>query len=81
MYVNRGRKTAVVEVGNNLGELYNNLSSDHQFIYPGGTCPGVGKSGLTLGGGKGILLRKHGLSLDQVLEIQMINADTQIMKT
>jgi len=38
-------------------------------------------SGLTLGGGKGILLRKHGFSVDQAVEIQMINADAQIMKT
>jgi len=77
--VNPDRKTVVVGAGNNLSELYNNLSLDHRLLYPGGTCPGVGISGLTLGGGKGILLRKHGLSLDQVIEIQMINADAQIM--
>ena len=79
--VNADRRTVVVGSGNNLGELYSKLSSDHQFLYPGDTCPGVGISGLTLGGGKGIHLRKHGFSLDQVVEIQMINADAQIMKT
>jgi len=79
LYVDPNARTVVVGAGNSLGELYNNLSLDHQLLYPGGTCPGVGISGLTLGGGKGILLRKHGLSADQVLEIQMINADAQQM--
>ena len=68
----------IVGAGNTLGELYDVLANQ-SLQYPGGTCPGVGISGLTLGGGKGILLRKHGLSADQVIEIQMVNAHGEIM--
>ena len=77
--VNPDGRTVVVGAGNTLGQLYNTLSMEHQLLYPGGTCPGVGISGLTLGGGKGILLRKHGLSTDQVLEVKMVNADAKTM--
>ncbi|MEC0208557.1 FAD-binding oxidoreductase [Paenibacillus ehimensis] len=41
---------------------------------PGGTCPGVGISGLTLGGGFGLLSRLYGMTCDNVIELEMVTA-------
>jgi len=79
--VNPDRRTVVVGSGNNLGESYNNLSSDNQFLYPGVHAL---ESGYLVSLYRKHIwshLRKHVFSLDQAVEIQMINADAQIMKT
>ena len=67
-----------VGAGNNLGEIYSTLFKQG-LLYPGGTCPGVGISGLTLGGGKGVLLRKYGLSSDQLIEAKLVGANSQVL--
>ena len=41
----------------------------------GGTCPSVGISGLTLGGGQGVLGRKLGLTCDSVVGLRIVTAD------
>ena len=70
-------KRIEVGAGNNLGELHLKLWKN--LVFPGGTCPTVGVSGLTLGGGKGILMRKYGLSLDQVTQVKLVNASGEIV--
>ena len=71
-------KLIEVGAGNNLAELYQKLWKKN-LVFPGGTCPTVGVSGLTLGGGKGILMRKYGLSLDQVTQVKLVNASGEIV--
>ena len=44
-------------------------------VVPGGTCATVGVSGLTLGGGQGILGRKFGLTCDALDQITIVTAD------
>lgn len=60
------------------GALYERLSKRGVAI-PTGTCPSVGIGGLTLGGGLGILGRKHGLTCDQLLAAEVVLADGQVM--
>lgn len=43
-----------------------------------GSSPHVGVVGYTLGGGYGILLRKHGLAIDAVLGVRIVTADGEI---
>jgi len=44
-----------------------------------GTVSGTGIAGLTLGGGIGWLMGKHGLTVDHLLEAQLITADGRIL--
>ncbi len=48
-------------------------------VVPGGTCATVGVSGLTLGGGQGILGRKFGLTCDSLTEVTIVTADGSAM--
>jgi FAD/FMN-containing dehydrogenase len=68
---------AGITLGNLYYELWNSMPS--RLLYPGGTCPTVGLSGLTLGGGQGIVGRKYGLSVDQVIELKMVNSMGEIL--
>jgi len=44
---------------------------------PGGVVSTTGIAGLTLGGGLGWLRRKHGLSIDNLLSVDIVTADGQ----
>jgi FAD/FMN-containing dehydrogenase len=52
---------ATVGAGARLGDLYDELAG-HGVTIPAGCGPTVGIAGLTLGGGLGILGRRHGLT-------------------
>ncbi len=54
-----------------LGEL--------DYAIPTGTCPSVGVTGLTLGGGIGFLCRQFGLTCDSVKSIKLVNAEGEII--
>lgn len=66
-----------VGAGTRLGELYERLL-EHGLTVPAGTCPSVGISGLTLGGGHGILGRAYGLTLDQLIGAEVVLADGRV---
>jgi FAD/FMN-containing dehydrogenase len=69
---------ATMGAGARLGEVYDALQV-HGRTIPGGTCPPVGIAGLTLGGGLGILGRKHGLTSDQLVGAKVVLADGRIL--
>ncbi len=46
---------------------------------PFGDAESVGLGGITLGGGIGFLVRKHGLTIDHVRAIELVTADGQIL--
>jgi FAD/FMN-containing dehydrogenase len=46
----------------------------------GGTCPTVGIAGLTSGGGLGVLSRRHGLTCDSLMEVEMVTADGRLVR-
>lgn len=70
---------ATVGAGARLGEVYDALD-EHGLTIPAGCGPSVGISGLTLGGGLGILGRKHGLTSDNLLGAQVVLADGRIVE-
>ncbi len=69
--------TATVGAGTRLIDFYNGLDA-HGRAVPGGSCPTVGISGLTLGGGIGVVGRAYGLTCDNVTSLQIVTADGQV---
>lgn len=76
--VDRDTKTAIIQPGITGGELYS-LLSKQGLTQVGGTCGDVGISGLVLTGGMGPLLRKHGLTCDTLIALEMVNAKGEII--
>jgi FAD/FMN-containing dehydrogenase len=66
-----GVHTAIVGAGSSLFFLYAEFLS-LGYIFPGGTCPTVGVSGFTLGGGYGFFSRKWGLAVDSLVSVEMV---------
>lgn len=68
--------TNLVTVGSGarLGEIYRELLA-HNLILPGGSCPTVGISGHTMGGGFGLNGRKYGLMADSLRQATVVLAD------
>jgi FAD/FMN-containing dehydrogenase len=66
----------LVEVGAGvrLGQLYESLAG-HRLTLPAGCGPTVGVAGLTLGGGLGLLGRRHGLTCDRLVAADVVLAD------
>jgi len=69
--------TATVGAGTRLIDLYNGLAAHGRGV-PGGSCPTVGISGVTLGGGIGVVARAYGLTCDNVQSLQIVTADGQV---
>jgi FAD/FMN-containing dehydrogenase len=69
-------RTARVQAGALLGEL-DQATQAHGLAVPSGIVTHTGVAGLTLGGGIGWIMRKHGLSIDQLLSVQLVTADGQ----
>jgi FAD/FMN-containing dehydrogenase len=67
-------RTARVEPGCTAADLDH---ATHAFglAVPLGIVGSTGVAGLTLGGGTGYLTRKHGLTIDNLLEVDMVLAD------
>jgi len=76
--VSDDRKTAVIGAGGRLGDIYSALSAEGAAI-PGGTCPPVGISGLTLGGGLGMLVRAEGMLIDSPLSLELVDAKGRVL--
>lgn len=69
--------TATIGAGAALAQVYEGLGSRGRAI-AGGSCATVGISGLTLGGGVGVLTRAMGLTCDAVTSMQVVTADGQV---
>jgi hypothetical protein len=67
-------KLATVGAGVRMIDLAAGLAPSG-VVVPGGTCATVGVSGLTLGGGQGVIARKFGLTLDALTELTIVTAD------
>ncbi|MFV0135063.1 FAD-binding oxidoreductase [Streptomyces sp. HMX87] len=66
--------TAVVGAGAKLIDVYRTLAAKGVTL-PAGSCPTVGISGLTLGGGHGVVSRAYGLTCDSLTQATLITAD------
>ncbi|MFI1723315.1 FAD-binding oxidoreductase [Streptomyces sp. NPDC020489] len=67
-------RTAVVGAGSKLIDVYRALAAKGVTI-PAGSCPTVGVSGLTLGGGHGVVSRAYGLTCDSLTQATLVTAD------
>jgi FAD/FMN-containing dehydrogenase len=78
VHVDPATRRVRVQGGATLGDLDRET---HPFglAVPCGVVPKTGIGGLTLGGGLGWLLRKHGMSIDNLLSAQVVTADGQIL--
>ncbi len=72
-------RTAWAEAGLTAGE-YTNAASAHGLATGFGDTGSVGIGGLTLGGGVGYLVRKHGLTIDDLLAAEVVTADGQLVR-
>jgi FAD/FMN-containing dehydrogenase len=64
----------IVGAGARLADVYRTLADRGRTI-PAGSCPTVGVSGLTLGGGHGVASRAYGLTCDSLTSATVITAD------
>jgi len=72
--VDRASKTARIAGGSLLGELDHEAMA-HGLVTTAGSVSHTGVGGLTLGGGFGRLARRFGLSIDNVLEMDIVTPD------
>ncbi|MEU9590148.1 FAD-binding oxidoreductase [Streptomyces sp. NPDC048219] len=72
--VRAGGNQATVGAGAKLIDVYRALAAKGVTI-PAGSCPTVGISGLTLGGGHGVVSRAYGLTCDSLTQATLITAD------
>ncbi|KAL2932996.1 Berberine bridge enzyme-like 8 [Bienertia sinuspersici] len=72
--------TAWVQTGATVGELYYNIANvSNTRAFPGGVCPTVGVGGHFTGGGYGNMLRKFGLTIDNVIDAEIVDASGTIL--
>ena len=77
--VDPGKKTAVAEMGATWGD-FDKATQEYGLATTGGLITTTGVAGLTLGGGVGWLVRKHGLSCDNIIEAEVVTADGDLIK-
>ena len=64
------------------GVLWSDLDHEAQafgLATPGGVVSHTGIAGLTLGGGQGWLMSKHGLAVDNLLSVDIVTADGRLL--
>lgn len=69
-----------IGAGARLLDVYQGLAA-HGLTVPGGSCPTVGISGLTLGGGHGVASRAYGLTCDSLTGATLVTADGRTLTT
>jgi FAD/FMN-containing dehydrogenase len=73
------RRTAWAETGLSTGE-YTTAAGAHGLATGFGDTGSVGIGGITLGGGVGYLVRKHGLTIDDVLAAEVVSANGELLR-
>src|SRR5215203_5961907 len=73
------RHTAWAQTGLTAGE-YTTAAGAHGLATGFGDTGSVGIGGITLGGGVGYLVRKHGLTIDDLISAEMVTADGELLR-
>jgi FAD/FMN-containing dehydrogenase len=73
-------RTAWAETGLSAGE-FTEATGAHGLAVGFGDTGSVGVGGITLGGGIGFLVRKHGLTIDSLLAAEVVTADGRLLRT
>ena len=78
LHIDPERRLAWAQAGLTAGE-YTAAAGAHGLATPFGDTGSVGISGLTLGGGIGWLVRKHGLAIDALVSVEIVTADGRVI--
>ncbi|XP_010685240.2 berberine bridge enzyme-like 4 [Beta vulgaris subsp. vulgaris] len=72
-------ETAWTQAGATLGELYYKIAQKSKtHAFPAGVCSTVGTGGHFSGGGYGNMLRQYGLSIDNIIDAKIVDANGRI---
>jgi FAD/FMN-containing dehydrogenase len=77
--VDADAKIAWVETGSTAGQ-FTTATAEHNLIAGLGDTGSVGIGGITLAGGVGFLVRKNGLTIDNLLAAEVVTADGEILQ-
>ena len=77
--VDADSRTAWAQTGVNAGD-YTRATAHHGLATGLGDTASVGVSGLTLGGGVGFLVRKNGMTIDDLLAAEVVTADGELLE-
>ena len=75
--VDPARRTIWAQAGATWKEL-NRAAAVHGLATTGGVVSTTGIAGLTLGGGEGWLMGKYGLTIDNLLAVEVVTADGEV---
>jgi FAD/FMN-containing dehydrogenase len=70
-------RTAWAGAGLTTG-AYTAQAGEHELVTGFGDTGSVGVAGITLSGGLGFLVRKHGLTIDDLLAVEIVTADGEL---
>jgi FAD/FMN-containing dehydrogenase len=61
-------------------ELYYAVAKNNpEVAFPAGICPTIGVGGHFSGGGIGMMVRKFGLSIDNVVDAKLVNVNGEVL--
>ncbi|KQJ81772.1 berberine bridge enzyme-like 27 [Brachypodium distachyon] len=79
--VDAAAATAWVDSGASIGELYYAIAKAAPGLaFPAGVCPTIGVGGHFSGGGIGLMMRKYGLSADNVIDATIVDATGNLLE-
>jgi FAD/FMN-containing dehydrogenase len=79
VHIDPDKRLATVQGGTKWGG-FDRAAQAHGLAVTGGIMSETGVAGLTLGGGIGWLMRKHGLSADNLLSVDLVTADGERLR-
>ncbi|XVE91302.1 hypothetical protein DITRI_Ditri20bG0142700 [Diplodiscus trichospermus] len=78
--INITDESAWVQAGASLGEVYYRIAEKSPVHgFPGGICPWLGVGGHFTGGGYGNMMRKYGLSVDNIIDAYIVDVNGRIL--
>jgi FAD/FMN-containing dehydrogenase len=78
IWVDPAERRVLAQAGVNWGE-FNRATQLHGLATTGGAVGSTGIAGLTLGGGFGYLMGRHGYTIDNLISVEIVTADGQVL--